>query len=64
MKSGQVASEWKYARVTPVPKRKNSEDVDNFRPVSVLLVVSKVLERIVHCQFYTYLQKHSILHEA
>ncbi len=64
LKSGQVASEWKYARVTPVPKGKNSEDVDNFRPVSVLSVVSKVLERIVHCQFYTYLQKHSILHEA
>ena len=64
LESGQVAGEWKFARVTPVPKGKNSEGVDNFRPVSVLPVVAKVLERIVHHQLYAYLQKHSILSEA
>ena len=64
LESGQVASEWKMARVAPVPKGSNSERVDNFRPVSVLSVVAKILERIVHRQLYTYLQEHSILHEA
>ena len=47
-KSGQVASEWKCAKVTPIPKGKGTEEVDNFHPVSVLLVVSKVKERLVH----------------
>ena len=46
LESGQVAGEWKFARVTLVPKRKNSEGIDNFRPVSVLPVVAKVFERI------------------
>ena len=36
LESGQVAGEWKFARVTLVPKGKNSEGVDNFCPVSVL----------------------------
>jgi hypothetical protein len=32
--------------------------------VSVLPVVSKVLERLIHQQLYDYLQQHSILHPA
>ena len=55
IRSGQVGSEWKHARVTQIPKVKNSQEVNNFRPISVLPVVSKVLERIVHCQLYSYL---------
>ena len=35
-----------------------------FRPVSVLPVVSKVFERLLHQQLYDYLQKHIILHPA
>ena len=64
LKTGQVPSEWKLSRVTPVPKGGNSEEVGNFRPVSVLPVVAKVLERIVHHQLYAYLQRFSILHVA
>ena len=30
LESGQVAGEWKSARVTPVSKRKNSEEVTTF----------------------------------
>ena len=50
--------------MTPVPKTRNSEEVNNFCPISVLSVVAKVLERIVHRQLYAYLQRHSILHGA
>jgi len=64
LQSGCVASEWKIARVTPISKVSNSEEVSNFRPISVLTVVAKVLEKIVHRQLYTYLQMHSILHDA
>ena len=64
LKTGQVLSEWKLSRVTPVPKGGNSEEVGNFRLVSVLPVVAKVLERIVHHQLYAYLQRFSILHVA
>ena len=61
---GQMATEWKFARVTPVPKRSGSVHVEDFRPVSVLPVVAKIIERLVYRQLFAFLQKHSILHKA
>ena len=62
LKCGDLPSEWKAALVTLVPKNGSSELVGNFRPISVLPVVVKVLERLVHRQLYTYLQENSLLH--
>ena len=45
-------------------KKVHSVDISDYRPVSVLPVVSKVLERLIHQQLYDYLQQHSILHPA
>ena len=56
LETGQVASEWKLARVTPVPCG-GSEKVEDFRLVSVLPVVAKLLERVVHRDLYAYLHK-------
>ena len=53
LRSGQVPEEWKAANITPVPKKGNNDDVSNFRPVSVLPVVGKVFERVVHNQLYS-----------
>ena len=41
-----------------------SVDVSNFRPASVLPVVGKVFERLVHDQLYSYLQEHKMLDSA
>ncbi len=35
---------WKEARVTPVHKKKDKADPSNYRPISLLSVVSKILE--------------------
>ena len=35
--------------------------MDNYRPISILPVLSKILERAVHRQLYHYLQQHNIL---
>ena len=59
--SGQVPAEWKAARVVPLFKSGKVVDMDNYRPISILPVLSKVLERAVHKQLYHYLQLHKIL---
>ena len=46
--------------VTPVPKNGSSDLVGNYSPISVLPVVVKVLERVVHRQLYTYLQENNL----
>ena len=61
LSQGTVPSEWKYAKITPLFKKGLSTDMDNYRPISVLPVVSKVLERIVHHQLHSFLSEHKLL---
>ena len=56
LESGELPGEWKSAHITPVPKGGDSEVVVSYRPVSVLPVVAKVFERLIHKQLYTFLQ--------
>ena len=45
MRTGEIPSEWKSANITPVLKKRGKEEVQNYRPVSVLPIVAKVFER-------------------
>ena len=56
-----VPINWKKARVTPLHKKGNTVDMDNYRPISVLLVASKLLERAVQHQLYQYMTEHQLL---
>ena len=41
--------------VTPLYKEGDRSSASNYRPISVLPVVSKIMERIVHNQVYEHL---------
>ena len=43
----KIPDEWKVHKITPVPKKGNLYDVTNYRPISLLCIISKVLESIV-----------------
>ena len=45
---GTVPDDLKSARVVPIFKKNDKTEVDNYRPVSVLCVISKVFERVVY----------------
>ena len=64
LKTSQIPTEWKAANVIPVPKSVNARSVDEYRPISILPVVAKVFESLVHTQVYGYLKHHDILHES
>ena len=60
--SGIFPELWKYAVVTPIQKSKDSMELTNYyRPISVLPVLSKVLERVVHDQLVSHLLKFNLL---
>ena len=61
LKLGQFPDKFKQARITPIFKSKSKLDPGNYRPVSVLPILSKFLERIVHNQVYAYLTDNNLL---
>ena len=48
----------KLAYVTPVFKKQNASLLKNYTSVSVLLVVSKIYERVMQKQILEYIDKH------
>ena len=62
LKTGTLPSEWKSANVTPVHKKNKKEPASNYRPISLLPIISKVLERCVCHRFYDHV--HDIINKA
>ena len=52
---------WKQALVIPIPKSGNLTQVQNYRPISLLPLPGKLLEKLVHKQFENYLETNSLL---
>jgi hypothetical protein len=50
---GVIPSDWKKANIVPVYKKGDKNMVENYRPISLLSTVGKVLERCVHQLVYT-----------
>lgn len=59
-----VPNLWKKAKITPIFKSGNAELPQNYRPISILPVLSKILEKSVHHQFLTYLENNNLLTES
>ena len=53
----------KMARIKPLYKKNSPLDVGNYRPVSILSIVSKILERSVHTQLSEFLCEKNLLFE-
>ena len=59
----KVPEELKSAKVVPLYKKGNKSEVGNFRPVSILSIVSKILERAVYSQLKAFLVKNNMLYD-
>ena len=53
--TGIVPDEWKQATVLPLHKLGGWEVMDNYRPISILPVISKIAEKAVNVQLEQYL---------
>ena len=59
---GTFPSAWKEAKVTPIHKGNSKSDKNNYRPISVLPVLSKILERHLHGLLYNFLTENDLLY--
>ena len=61
LKLGIFPDMWKLANVIPLYKGGNRNVVENFRPVSLLPLPTKIIEKIVHNRLTTYLEENNFL---
>ena len=62
IKTGNIPADWKLSNVVPIPKGdKKKNEVQSFRPISLLPIISKVLERHFHQLISEFIFKNNIL---
>ena len=61
MEMGCFPDVWKQANVTPVYKKADKQIKENYRPISLLSCVGKVMERIVFNELYEYCNVNNLL---
>ena len=54
--NGCLPDEWKIHKITPIFKSGDSHSVTNYRPISLLCILSKVLESIVYSKIIPFLR--------
>ena len=59
--TGVVPSLLKQAHVTPIFKTGDRHDFTNYRPISILASISKLLEKVVYTRISDFITKHNIL---
>ena len=57
LETGMFPEKMKTAKVVPLHKNKQKDDTNNYRPISLLLTLSKILEKIVYHRVYGFLVK-------
>lgn len=58
--SSDFPYQWKHSKIIPIPKVLQPLDVSNFRPISILPSLSKVLEKIIFNQINEYLEENNM----
>ena len=61
IRSGKFPEIWKCSKVTALFKSGERTNATNYRPISILPTLSKILEKVVHWQFYQFLNSHNLL---
>ena len=54
LETGIFPDIWKLARVTPIYKSGQKSNLSNYRPISVLSALSRLLEKLAHDQLYDF----------
>ena len=58
---GRCPNSLKLAKVIPIYKKDDHSQIKNYRPISLLPSISKILEKIVYKRLFAFLTKHNIL---
>ena len=50
----------KLAKVIPIFKAGSKLEVNNYRPISLLPTLSKIIEKLMHIRLFSFLEQHNV----
>ena len=63
LRLGEYPISWGYSYVTPIPKEGDRLDPNNWRPISQMPIIGRLIEKAIHTQLKYYLDCKGILHK-
>jgi len=60
LQNGKFPSMWKLANIVPLPRVTHPKECKDYRPVSILCVLGKMFEKIVHAQVCEFLLQNNL----
>ena len=64
MMTGIFPNSLKIAKISPIFKKENPHIADNYRPISLLPIISKIFEKVVFIQLYDYFIENNLLYDS
>ena len=64
LRTGIFPNALKTAKITPIFKKGDPHVTDNYRPISLLPIISKVFEKVVFLQMYDYFVENNLLYDS
>ena len=64
LEKGSFPEQLKVAKVIPLHKGGRKADIENWGPISILPIFSKILEKVVHKRLYNFLQMKRFLSQT
>lgn len=61
LSKAELLSDWKYAKITPIPKTSAPSDASSYRPISLLCTCAKLLEHIIFKHVSTFLEDECLI---
>ena len=63
-KTGCFPDAVKLAKVIPIFKAGSKLDINNYRPISLLSVFSKIIEKLMHSRLCSFLEAHNVIYNS
>jgi len=63
IKLSKFPEKCKIAKIKPIYKKGSKVEATNYRPISLLPLISKVFERVIHNQLQAYIKSYNILYK-
>ena len=63
MKIGKFPDMLKTGKITPIYKKEDEEQLENYRPISTLPIFGKIFEKLIYKRLYNFFVAQNLLHD-